>query len=195
LCEDKPSIAYGYLVPGCLAPGGRIYNGTSASWGWTEESLPPSLGGTWTGIPKSGGPNSLVPNSGLYRTGPRTGNQPAPPRIDGYNWSPSRPGAQPDLWCEESGLIVPGQGGISTFADPKQLPTSGLVYRLPGNANLQGFQVRPDGKPYGPYSPGHHSIIPTVPMSPLDLLDMFFDWPWEPHIVNGQQMYIPPVRR
>jgi hypothetical protein len=68
----------------------------------------------------------------LYATGNAQG--PRQPRIEGS----LKPGQQPDIYVDEQGNVIPGQGGASTFERPEQLVTKGYVWKLPMCAVLSG---------------------------------------------------------
>jgi RHS repeat-associated protein len=120
----------------------------------------------------------------LYRTGNTKG--PYPPRIEGFNIKPNQ---EPDLFCTADGLVVPNRGGVSTFERIDQLPTSGKVWRLPGDSrNIEGFTDILDGRPLGPHKPGHHSIQSNEPMTPEELLESFFNWGWKPVMSNDKHV-------
>jgi RHS repeat-associated protein len=122
----------------------------------------------------------------LFRSG--NSQQPYAPRIEGFNLKPNQ---QPDLYCTREGLVVPKVGGISTYEQPSQLPTSGYVYRLPAGSKITWFRDVPDASAFDPPRPGHHSIVSRKLMTPEEFLERFFGWPWEKFMVGDKHLKLP----
>ena len=114
--------------------------------------------------------------SDLHASGNKT--KPRDPRIDGYNL---KPGQKPDLYLDPDGLVIPNQGGASTFKTPEQLPLTGHYHKLPeGTVLPNGLGVKYDGSDVGgKMSPGHATIYPTESMRPETFIDLFNSLPWE----------------
>lgn len=129
-------------------------------------------------------------STNLYALG--NASVPRDPRIEGYNF---KPGQQPDIYIDANGLVIPGQGGASTFETIEQLNSQGLsgyVWELPKGSATPGFDVIPDGIPFGSQPPGHHSLVPNFPVSPATVIDRFNQLPWKQgYGQNGKPLKLP----
>jgi RHS repeat-associated protein len=119
---------------------------------------------------------SCITSSNLYASGNKT--KPRDPRIDGHNL---KSGQKPDLYLDKDGLVIPNQGGTSTFKTPEQLPLTGNYHKLPeGTVLPDGIAIKYDGSDVGgKMSPGHATIYPTKAMAPENFIELFTSLPWE----------------
>lgn len=115
--------------------------------------------------------------SSLYAIGNTSG--PRVPRIQDYNL---KPGQLPDIITDVDGLVVPHNGGASTYETIEQLSDQGLnghVWELPGGSSLSGFDDIADGIPFGTQPSGHHSLVPNVASLPEVVIESFKQLPWK----------------
>jgi hypothetical protein len=129
-----------------------------------------------------GAGSSGVPST-VYATGNASG--PRPPRIEGYNVKPNQ---TVDIQVSASGNIIPGAGGASTWQTIDQIPTRGHVWQLNTGAGTPGFNVKPDGIPFGPNPPGHVSLIPNKVMTPEHCISCYQRLNWQPVMDNGRHL-------
>jgi hypothetical protein len=102
--------------------------------------------------------------------------KPRDPRIEGYNYT----GEHPDISVDTNGLVIPGQGGASTYETIEQLgdQVGGHVWELPKGSSISGFDDVADGIPFGSQPPGHHSLVPNESGMPQSLIERFRALPW-----------------
>jgi RHS repeat-associated protein len=121
----------------------------------------------------------------LYATGNTSG--PRLPRIQDYNVNP---GQKVDINVDSTGNIIPNTGGASTFQSIEQLPTRGHVWQLDTSSGTPGFNIKPDGIPFGTQPPGHVSLVPNKPMTPQECISCFQNLNWNPVMTNGRHLKI-----
>jgi len=169
LNPEGPSVR----TPPSGSGGGTGFNETGNPLG---ENAPPGSGsGAGSGNNAgTGGQNGTQID--LYKTGNTTG--PYDPRIEGYNQT--YPEQQVDINIDKNGNVIPNQGGASTYETIEQLPVRGHVWKLPEGSETPGFNVNPDGQPFGNQPPGHVSLVPNEPMSPQQCIECFRNFNWEP---------------
>ena len=83
---------------------------------------------------------------------------------------------RPDIVPDPMGNVRPTNppSGLSTYDSVDALPTSGRVWKLPGDADLpSGLTVTPNAPP-----PGHNNIGPTHEMSLEEFLEALGELPW-----------------
>jgi RHS repeat-associated protein/uncharacterized repeat protein (TIGR01451 family) len=157
---------------GNLYPGGVYVNDArdTVTFGGAEDYYPALMNNVVIV-----GADVVIPTS-LYALGNASG--PREPRIEGYNL---KPGQSPDIHLDADGLIIPGQGGASTFETIEQLSDQGLsghVWELPKGSSVSGLDDVADGIPFGSQPPGHHSLVPKSRDLPKDLIARFNGLPW-----------------
>jgi RHS repeat-associated protein len=164
---DMAITAVGSLYPGGVEVNPLADTATFPS----EEEYYPALANNYVII----GADVAIPNN-LYAVGNTV--KPRAPRIEGYNYS----GQYPDMFIDSNGLVIPGQGGASTFETIEQLAenvSGNGVYQLPQGSSIPGFDDIADGIPFGSQPPGHHSLVPNRPETPAELIELFNNLPWK----------------